>query len=110
MVHPRMRARASRLGRGYLCPRRITFARDHSTSKDHARCVLRVTAVRPGLWHVLNMETTMERPYKVERTQPDGQRVPVGTFKDVEEAKQQIAAFSEFWPGEYVIVRAWVRN
>jgi hypothetical protein len=56
------------------------------------------------------METTMERPYKVERTQPDGQRVPVGTYKNVDEARKQIAAFSEFWPGEYVIVRVLVAN
>ena len=48
------------------------------------------------------METIEERPYKIIRTLPDGQRVLIGTFEDVREAR--IAAFSEYWPGDYVIV------
>ncbi len=49
------------------------------------------------------METVLERPYKIVRTLPDGQRVLIGTFKDVAEARKQIAAFSEYWPGDYTI-------
>jgi hypothetical protein len=46
----------------------------------------------------------MERPYKVVRTLPDRQRVLIGTFADVSEARKRVAAFSEYWPGDYVIV------
>ena len=50
------------------------------------------------------METIQERPYKIVRTLPDGQRVLIGTFEDVSEARKRVAAFSEYWPGDYVIV------
>lgn len=51
------------------------------------------------------METVMERPYKIVRALPDGQRVLVGSFEDVNEARKCVAAFSEYWPGDYVIIR-----
>jgi hypothetical protein len=50
------------------------------------------------------METIQERPYKIIRTLPDGQRVLIGTFTDAGEARKRVAAFSEYWPGDYVIV------
>jgi hypothetical protein len=50
------------------------------------------------------MESTLERPYTIVRTLPDGQRVLIGTFGDVGDARKRIAAFSEYWPGDYVIV------
>jgi len=50
------------------------------------------------------METMLERTYKIVRTLPDGQRVLIGTFEDVSEARKRVAAFSEYWPGDYVIV------
>jgi len=48
------------------------------------------------------METMLQRTYRIVRELPDGQRVLIGTFEDVREAR--IAAFSEYWPGDYVIV------
>lgn len=51
------------------------------------------------------METMLERRYKIVRTLPDGQRVLIGTFEDVSEARKRIAAFSEYWPGDYTIVQ-----
>jgi hypothetical protein len=50
------------------------------------------------------MESTLERPYKIVRALPDGQRVLIGTYEDMREAKKRIADFSEYWPGDYVIV------
>lgn len=50
------------------------------------------------------METIAERPYKIVRRLADGQRVLIGTFEDVGEARKRVAAFSEYWPGDYVIV------
>jgi hypothetical protein len=50
------------------------------------------------------MERIVERPYKIVRTLADGQRVLIGTFEDVSEARKRVAAFSEYWPGDYVIV------
>lgn len=50
------------------------------------------------------METIAERPYKIVRRLPDGQRMLIGTFEDVGEARKRVAAFSEYWPGDYVIV------
>jgi hypothetical protein len=52
------------------------------------------------------METISERPYKVMCTLPDGQRVLVGDFKDVNEARKLVAGLSEYWPGDYSIVRS----
>jgi hypothetical protein len=49
------------------------------------------------------METVMERPYKVVRTLPDGQQVLIGTFSEMGEARKRVAAFSEYWPGDYAI-------
>jgi hypothetical protein len=51
------------------------------------------------------METVMEGHYKIVRTLPDGQRVLVGSFEDVNEARKRIEALSKYWPGDYVIVR-----
>lgn len=51
------------------------------------------------------METVMERPYKIVRRLPDGQIVSVGSFEDANETRKCVAAFSKFWPGDYVIVR-----
>jgi hypothetical protein len=51
------------------------------------------------------METMLQRTYKIVRELPDGQRVLVGSFEDVNEARKRIAALSEYWPGDYVIVR-----
>jgi hypothetical protein len=51
------------------------------------------------------METVLERTYKIVRDLPDGQRVLVGSFKNVNEARKRIATLSEYWPGDYTIVR-----
>ena len=51
------------------------------------------------------MKTVMEVIYKIVRTLPDGQRVLIGTFENVDEARKRVAALSEYWPGDYVIVR-----
>jgi hypothetical protein len=51
------------------------------------------------------METVSERTYKIVRTLPDGQRILVGSFDDVNEARKRIEALSEYWPGDYAIVR-----
>jgi hypothetical protein len=45
----------------------------------------------------------MERPYKIVRTLPDGQKVLIGTFADVSDASKKVAAYSEYWPGDYTI-------
>jgi hypothetical protein len=50
------------------------------------------------------MKSTAERRFKVLRNLPEGEPVLVGTFDDVNEARNRIAAFSEYWPGDYVIV------
>jgi hypothetical protein len=50
------------------------------------------------------METMSKQSYKVERTLPDSQRVLIGIFEGVSEARKRVAAFSEYWPGDYVIV------
>jgi len=50
------------------------------------------------------METMLQRTYRIVRELPDGQRVLIGTFEDVREARKRVAAFSEYWPGDYVIV------
>jgi hypothetical protein len=53
------------------------------------------------------METLVEgthKAYKIVRTLQDGQRVQVGTFRDLSEAKGLVAALSEYWPGGYSIV------
>jgi hypothetical protein len=42
---------------------------------------------------------------KIVRELPDGQRVLVGSFEDVDEATKHLAALSEFWPADYVVVR-----
>jgi hypothetical protein len=49
------------------------------------------------------MGSTRERTYTVVRTLPDGQQVMIGTFEDVSEARKRVAAFSEYWPGDYAI-------
>jgi hypothetical protein len=43
--------------------------------------------------------------YKVVRALPDGQRVPVGTFGDVKDARKIVETLSEYWPGDYRIVQ-----
>ncbi len=48
---------------------------------------------------------TPAESYKVIRALPDGQRVSVGTFRDVEEARKVIVALSEYWPGDYRILQ-----
>ena len=65
------------------------------------RCI---TAPRLLARHSLDMKTKLERPYKVVRTLPDGERLLVGTFEDANEARKRVAAFTEYWPGDYVIV------
>ena len=50
------------------------------------------------------MKSTLEPSYKIVRTLPDGERVLIGTFSDLCAARKQVAAFSEYWPGDYVIV------
>jgi hypothetical protein len=53
------------------------------------------------------METLAEgtyQAYEIVRTLEDGQRVQVGTFKDLDEARGLVAALSEYWPGGYSIV------
>ena len=47
----------------------------------------------------------MERPYKVVRTLLDGQQVLIGTFAQMSEARKRVAAFSEYWPGDYRVVQ-----
>jgi hypothetical protein len=47
---------------------------------------------------------------KVIRALPDGQRVSVGVFSDVVEARKVIAALSEYWPGDYRILPAALRE
>lgn len=43
--------------------------------------------------------------YKVVRALPDGQRVPVGTFDDVKDARKIVERLSEYWPGDYRILQ-----
>lgn len=50
------------------------------------------------------MKAKNERPYELVRTLPDGQSVPIGVFGNLNEAKKRLMAFSEYWPGDYVIV------
>ena len=66
--------------------------------------VLSVTVTPLCLDHLLTMESTAERRFKVLRNLPEGEPVLVGAFEDVNEARKQIAAFCEYWPGDYVIV------
>jgi hypothetical protein len=67
--------------------------------------VWRVTAPQPLLWQACAMESVVEGSYKIVRTLPDGQRILVGSFEDVNEARKRIEALSKYWPGDYVIVR-----
>jgi hypothetical protein len=48
---------------------------------------------------------SIDGSYKVIRVQPDGQKVSVGAFSNVREAKRVIAALSEYWPGDYRILQ-----
>jgi hypothetical protein len=66
--------------------------------------VFSVTVLASVLCQSSAMERRVERPYKIVRTLPNGQRVLIGTFEDVSEARKRVAAFSEYWPGDYVIV------
>lgn len=56
------------------------------------------------------METIIERPYKIVRILPDGQQVLIGTFAEMSEARNRVAAFSEYWPGDYTIEQADAEN
>jgi hypothetical protein len=68
------------------------------------RLVRCVTATAKPVMQTSGMDT-MFTGYKVERTLPDGQRVQVGTFRHVREATKVIKGLSEYWPGDYQIVR-----
>lgn len=46
----------------------------------------------------------MEPTYKIIRTLKDGQRAPVASFNDLNEARQTIASLSRYWPGHYSIL------
>ena len=46
------------------------------------------------------METIQERPYKIVRTLPDGQRVLIGTFEDVSEASADSGACRSRFRGQ----------
>jgi hypothetical protein len=56
------------------------------------------------------MEIVMERPYKIVRTMPDGLRLLIGSFADESEARKKVAAFNEYWPGDYKIVQPHVEH
>ena len=68
-----------------------------------ARCVIRHRAQAAFLGNFghgnCSGATLQNRPHL-----PDGQRVLIGTFEDVSEARKRVAAFSEYWPGDYAIV------
>jgi hypothetical protein len=66
--------------------------------------VFSVTVMASILCHSLPMEPIAKRLYKIVRTLADGQRVLIGTFEDESETRKRVAAFSEYWPGDYVIV------
>lgn len=66
--------------------------------------VLSVTEFLPVVHQLYGMETTVERRYKVLRKLPDGEQLLIGRFEDMNEARRRVAAFSEYWPGDYVIV------
>ena len=51
------------------------------------------------------MENVLEL-YNVERAMPDGQLVRVGTFTDVQKAREIVEGLSEYWPGDYRILQA----
>jgi hypothetical protein len=84
-----------------------SFVRAEARSDATPRLVRGVTVLRLVSRHTSSMETLVEGTYKayeVVRTLEDGQRVQVGTFQELSEARGLIASLSEYWPGGYSIV------
>jgi hypothetical protein len=63
-----------------------------------------ITAGEAPTQQIVVMETRFAA-YNVVRALPDGQRVSVGTFGNEKEARRIIDSLSEYWPGDYQILR-----
>lgn len=53
-----------------------------------------------------SMENQNRRLYTIMRQVEDGQRVPVSTLEDYQQAQRLISSLSEYWPGGYSILQS----
>jgi hypothetical protein len=58
-----------------------------------------------AIWHTLAMERRIEKRYKIVRVLEDGERIPVSSLEDADEARRLIASLNEYWPGNYSMIQ-----
>ena len=56
------------------------------------------------------MEHKIKPLYTIVREVEDGQRVPVSTLENYEQAERLISSLSEYWPGDYSILKTDTRQ
>ena len=76
-----------------------------AAEKKSLRIVPCITARVAAVRHAYAMESTVA-VIKVIRELPDGQSVSVGAYESVREARRMIESLSEYWPGDYRILRS----
>ena len=87
----------------------IQITPDAASEERSLRIVPCVTASIAAVRQSYVMES-MVAVFKVIRELPDGQRVLVGAYGDVREARKMIESLSEYWPGDYRILRLGSRD
>jgi hypothetical protein len=57
-----------------------------------------------AVWQTLRMDRRIEKRYKIVRVLEDGERIPVSSLEDADEARRLIASLNEYWPGNYSMI------